>query len=381
VPGFAPEPRDFAGIEREVVGLEAPGAPRAGWGASPCHGVYHRPAGTRAPRVAFIAAHYNLDFSEHYLAEHLARRGYGFLGFNTRFCGAEAYFLLDRALVDIGRGVAWLRDHGAEVVVALGNSGGGSLMAAYEAQATQPSLRAEHGVPLAEGVEALGAVDLYVSVAAHPGRPEVLTNWMDPSVLDEADPLATDPALDMYDPANGPPYAPEFVERYRAAQRGRNRAITSWAKTELERVAAAGFPDRLFTLRRTWADLRFADPAIDPSERPTPSCYQGDPRRANRGVAGLGAVSTLRTWLSMWSLDESQCRAGEHLGAIELPALVVQPTMDAGVFPSDAQAILDGLASADKQLVEMPADHYFRAAAGTPRADLAALIGDWVGAR
>lgn len=352
------EAPDFSGIEREVVGL---GEPRAGWGRSACGGIYYRPFGA-PPRVAFIATHYNLDFSEHYLADHLARRGFGFLAFNTRFCGLEAYFALAPALADIGTGVAWLREHGAEVVVLLGNSGGGSLMAAYQASSDHPA-------------------DLYVSVAAHPGRPEVLTAWMDPSVLDERDPTRTDPALDMYDAANGPPYDAAFAARYRDAQAARNRRITAWAKDELERMRVAGRSDTLFTLQRTWADLRMVDGAIDPSDRATPACYMGDPHLANRSVFGIGALCTCRAWLEMWSLDDSRCSSGEHLGAIGAPSLVIQATMDTGVFPSDAQAIFEALASSDKELHHMPGDHYFRGASGTPRADVADLIAEWVGER
>ncbi len=374
------EAPDYTGIDRDIVGLEAPGAPRFGFGLSPCRGVYHRPAGA-TPRIAFVATHYNLDFGEHYLGPHLARRGFGFLGWNTRYCGREAHFLLDRALVDVGVAVDWLREHGAEVVVLLGNSGGGSLMAAYQAQSAQPVIRPPYGMELAPGLDDLAPGDLYVSVAAHPGRPEVLTGWMDPAVVDERDPLRSDPDLDMYDPRHGPPYAPEFVARYREAQRARNRRITGWAEAELERVLAAGRSDGVFTLQRTWADLRFLDPALDPSDRPTPACYRGDPETTNRGVDGLGTLNTLRTWLSMWSLDESQCRSAEHLGAIAVPALVVQATMDSGVFPSDARAILDGLAAGDKRLVDMPGDHYFRGVAGTPRGDVAELISEWVSER
>ena len=85
-----------------------------------------RPAGIQ-PRVAFIATHYNVDFSEHYLASLMAERGFGFLGWNTRFRGNEAHFLLDHALAEIGVGVRWLRGQaGAERVVLLGNSGGPS---------------------------------------------------------------------------------------------------------------------------------------------------------------------------------------------------------------------------------------------------------------
>jgi pimeloyl-ACP methyl ester carboxylesterase len=340
------------GLEREFVGL----GPQMGWGSHLCQGFYCKPAG-ETPRVAFIASHYNVDFSEHYLAEPLARRGFGFLGWNTRFRGAEGYFLLEPALQDIGEGVRWLREHGAEVVVLLGNSGGGSLLAAFQAETR--------------------AGDLYLSVAAHPGRPDVLTNWMDPAVLDEFDPTATDPALDMYNPENGPPYSDEFVARYREAQRARNRRITAWAEAELERLRAAGFNDRLFTLQRTWADLRFVDPAIDPSDRPTPACYAGDPAHANRGVLGIGSLNTLRTWLSMWSLDRSRARGAEHYKVIDVPTLVVQATMDAGVFPPDARAIHDALAATDKQLVELRGDHYFTG----EREPLADALAHWVSDR
>ena len=43
----------------------------------------------RKPKVAVIATHYQIDFSEHYIADYLATRGIGFLGWNTRFRGFE----------------------------------------------------------------------------------------------------------------------------------------------------------------------------------------------------------------------------------------------------------------------------------------------------
>jgi hypothetical protein len=348
------------GVDHTFVALPAEESP-AGAGGHPCQGVYYTPADTPAPSIAFIAAHYNVDFSEHYLAEFLAERGFGFLGWNTRFRGNEGYFLLNVALADIALGVRWLREHGAERVVLLGNSGGGSLMAAYQA--------------LGEG-----GGDLYVSLAAHPGRPQVLTAWMDASVTDEFDPLATDPSLDLYDAANGPPYASDWVARYGAAQQARNRRITAWAKGELARLRDAGVTDRVFTLQRTWADPRFVDPALDPSDRPTPACYLGDPARANRGVFGIGIMSTLRTWLEMWSLEDSRCGGAEHLAKIELPALVIQPTMDTGVFPSDAAGIFKALQSTDKQRIDVEGDHYFREPAGA-REELADAIAAWVATR
>jgi pimeloyl-ACP methyl ester carboxylesterase len=349
-------------IEREFVSSESPTMPRAGAGGRPCQGLYHRPAGG-SPRVAIIATHYEVDFSEHYLADFVAARGMGFLGWNTRYRGNGAWFRLDQAVGDIGIGVRWLREHGVETVVILGNSGGASLMGAYQSRALDQAAAGLTG-------------DLFISLCAHPGRPDVLTTWLDPAVVDERDPIPTDPALDMFDPANGPPYAPEFVSRYRAAQVDRNNRITVWCHDELDRLGQAGIPDRLFTISRQWADLRFLDLSLDPSDRPV-GCYAGDPATANRGAFGLASACSLRTWLDMWSLAESQCRATPHLGRITAPALVVQSTGDQGCFLSDARAIHDELGSTDKRIELVPGDHYLRQPEGAREA-LADLVVGWV---
>ncbi|MHB8531071.1 MAG: hypothetical protein ACYC8V_16360, partial [Caulobacteraceae bacterium] len=88
-------------LDRRFVGLASPTARQAGHGSHPCQGLYWTQKGVR-PRVAVIATHYNVDFSEHYLAPLLAARGLGFLGWNTRYRGAEDMFLLEHAVIDIG---------------------------------------------------------------------------------------------------------------------------------------------------------------------------------------------------------------------------------------------------------------------------------------
>jgi hypothetical protein len=183
----------------------------------------------------------------------------------------------------------------------------------------------------------------------------------------------------MFNPDNGPPYDAGFVERYRAAQVARNDRITAWAKEELARLAAAGAWDRVFTVYRAWADLRFLDLSIDPSDRET-GCYFGDPKFANYGPFNLALTNTLRSWLSMWSLSDSQCRAAPHLARITEPALVVQSMGDKGCFPSDAHAIVSGLASADKTLEFVPGDHYLETPTNA-RDDVADLVAAWLAAR
>jgi hypothetical protein len=364
-------------ISREFIGLSSPTAPRAGAGGHPCQGIYWTPEGQR-PRVALIANHYNVDFAEHYIAPYFARRGFGFLGWNTRYRGAEDLFNLEHALVDIGVGMNWLREKsGAETILLLGNSGGGSLMAAYQSEAAKPTFAASAKGPLAEALAKLHAGDLYISLNAHPGRPQVLTNWMDASVVDETDPAKTDSSLDPFNKDHGPPYSADFIARYRSAQKARNQRITDWAKSELARLNAAGIPDRIFPLFRTWADLRFMDPAIDPSDRPCPGCYAGPPQIANRSPFGIGRTSTLRAWLSMWSLETSKCSGEEQLAKLALPALVVQSLGDMGVFPSDARLIFDAIASKDKQLELIPGAHYFEDSE-THREAAADLMAAWI---
>lgn len=368
------------GVAREFIALNSPTGVQAGAGYHSCQGLYWTPGGSR-PKTAFIATHYNVDFTEHYIAPYLAKRGFGFLGWNTRFRGAEDLFLLEHALIDIGAGIRWLRENASvDHVVILGNSGGGSLMGAYHAQSIAVDLEPSPQGLVRDALETLPKADLYISLNAHLGRPEVLTNWMDASVVDEWDPTLTDESLNPFNPDNGPPYTEAFITRYRAAQRARNQRITDWANKEIKRLNAAGVPDRIFPLFRIWGDLRFMDPAIDPSDRDCPKCYRGDPAEANAHPAGIGRANTIATWLSMWSLETSQCQGPPHLAKLHLPSLVIQSTGDTGVFPSDARQIFDAIAAADKTLELTPGAHYFE---DDPkqRDQIADLMTDWVKTR
>ena len=370
----------MAKISRQFVSLaSATGRPNP-VGFQPCQGLYYtRPH--EKPQVAFIATHYNVDFSEHYLAPLLAEKGFGFLGWNTRYRGNEPWFILEHALLDIAAGIAWLREEArVQKIVVLGNSGGGSLMGAYLSQATSPNIRPVPGMRLPGGLDDLPVADFYISLNAHGGRPEVLTDWMDPSVTDERDPLSIDEALNMYNPENGPPYSPAFIEKYRAAQRARNQRITDWVVSEIERLSVRGVYERLFTMARVWADLRLMDASIDPSRRPIGVCYAGDAQKANFDARGIGSSSTLRSWLSMWSLEHSKCSGPQHLSQITVPSLVIQSDADTGVFPGDAEQIYRCLASVDKTLEMVPGDHYLTEPEGA-REQVTGRIVEWLSDR
>ena len=370
------DPNGLAGVDTQFIGMVSPTAPRIQAGGHPCQGIYYTPAGKR-PKVALIATHYNVDFTEHYIAPYFARQGFGFLGWNSRYRGFEDQFLLEHAILDISVGVRWLKEvAGVEQVVIFGNSGGGSLMGAYQAEALQPTLAAGLSPAGQDAYAQLPGGDLYVSFNAHQGRPEVLTDWMDASVIDENDPVATDPALDPFNPDNGPPYSMAFIEKYRAAQRARNQRITDWAKAELKRLNDAGIPDRIFPMFRVWGDIRCVDPAIDPSDRKPNWCYRGVPALANR-TPSIGRANTIRTWLNMWSLETSPCQGKPHLERIKNPSLVVQGTADTGVFPSDARKIHDFIGAKDKRLELIPGAHYFEDSLAE-RQTAADLVADWI---
>ena len=364
--------------KKTFVSTTSPTGSRNGAGFNPCQGLYVEPRGEKA-KVALIATHYNVDFSEHYLGEYMAERGFGFLGWNTRFRGLEYAFLLEHALIDIGEGVKWLREvAGVEKVVILGNSGGGSLMAAYQSQAKGVTMKPTPGLELPKALDAIEPADLYISLCAHGGRPEVLTEWFDPSITDEKDPTSIDPSLNMYDEANTRPYSSEFIAKYRQAQEARNHRITDWCYEELERLSRHGMTDRAFNMYRTWADLRLMDPTIDPNNRRPQWCYAGDPRAANFSPRGIGLTNTIRTWLSMWSLRDSYCSGIPHLQRIDEPALIVQSDADTGVFPRDAQLVHDSLASGDKRLEMIQGDHYLLEPANA-RDTVADIIAAWLG--
>lgn len=296
----------------------------------------------------------------------LARAGRHVIYCNTRYRGNDSALILEKCLLDLGACMADLKKRfGYEKVVLGGWSGGGSLSLFYQDQAEHPTITE---TPAGDPVDLVGAglqpADGIMLLAAHISRSVTLTEWTDPSILDEDKPFERDVELNIYDPdcPNRPPYSDDFVARFRQAQIERNRRITARVKQTLAELKAAGDPDmeRAFVVHGTMCDVRWTDPAQDPSDRRPDTCYLGDPRVANEGPVGLARFTTLRSWLSQWSYDESRANGVKNAARISCPVLVINNTADLACTPSHAARLFEATASTDKAYVDIKdADHYY----------------------
>ncbi|EJL34239.1 putative hydrolase of the alpha/beta-hydrolase [Caulobacter sp. AP07] len=316
----------------------------------------------------------------------LARAGRHVVYCNTRYRGNDTALILEKCVLDLGACVADLKARfGYDKVILGGWSGGGSLSLFYQEQAERPTLT---HTPAGDPVDLVGAnlqpADGVLLLAAHVSRSVTMTEWIDPSILDEDQPFVRDPELNIYaaDCPHQPPYSDAFVARFRDAQVARNRRITARVRETLDALKATD-PDleRPFVVYGTMCDVRWTDPAQDPSDRRPHTCYLGDPRIANDGPVGLGRFTTLRSWLSQWSYDDSRANGVRNGANVSCPALVVSNTADLACTPSHARRLFEALGSADKRYAEIQgADHYY-----IERPDLlpqaTATVVDWLEAR
>ncbi|MEY2927572.1 MAG: hypothetical protein RL367_2049, partial [Pseudomonadota bacterium] len=273
---------------------------------------------------------------------------------------------------------------GYDKVVVAGWSGGGSLIAFYQAQAERCTVTR---TPAGDSVDLSGLIpgDAILWQAAHLSRAEVLADFIDPSVLDEADPNKRDVELDLYDPRNPnkPPYSQAYLDYFRSSQLARIRRRTAQVKDLLDDLKTAGSTERErgLLLHRTLAEPRFLDGSIDPNDRKIGWCFLGEPEASNSSPAGIARFSTLRSWLSQWSLDDSQARALINAPHISVPLLAIENSADDAVPQPHTRQFFDAAGSSDKIIhVIGGADHYY---AGQPEklAEAVALVTDWLRAR
>jgi alpha-beta hydrolase superfamily lysophospholipase len=377
---YWPLPEDDPGVEipRESIRLVSPDGALV-------RGVLWTPPGGKPWKTAVILSHPRGDFSVHYACPLLAAAGYAVLGFGTRYQNNDTDCLHENCIVDVQTVHQEMVRRGAEAVVLLGNSGGGSLMALAQAE--------------------LGIGDGWIGMAAHPGEGVFMLQVIDPSVADEHDPFSTVPELDMYHPDNGWRPWPEpcvydrgWLARYRAAQVQRVARIDAIAKASIAdatdslgqlRVLAQGADPvtyrelrrravftQYLTIYRTLADPAYLDLSIDPDERPMGSLFAfPDPFDANYGRGGLARTMTARGWLSTWSGLSSHAKLADTMPRVTVPTLLVHPTADTEIRVWQAEEITRNAGAADITYVPMKgAPHYLEG----HRQEALAIVADWL---
>lgn len=317
----------------------------------------------------------------HYLVPELLKAGAAVWVQASRSAGNDVRLEHELALLDVDAGTSFLKQR-YEQIVLVGNSGGAGLYAYYTEQANLPPEQRETRTPAGRPVRLAEAPmvrpDIVVMVAPHPGQGILLMNSLDPSVVDERDPVSIDPALFPFSVANGfeptgASYAPEFVERYRDAQRRRVEIIDAKAREMLRlRMSArkslsgdssdaqkltAGW-QHLFEVSRTDADLRNWDLSLDPTDRLVGSLWGTDPFKTNMNGVGFGRVCTPESWLSTWSGLSSRASVLRCAPAITQPIFVIRYTADACVFPGDLDAIWAALGTTDKGIAVIRGNHH-----------------------
>jgi dienelactone hydrolase len=315
----------------------------------------------------------------------LVERGFHVLAAGSRYNRNDAPVIMEKVLQDYAAYVRHAKDVlGYETIIACGWSGGGSLTAFYQSQAEKPTVKS---TPSGEPIDLTNLIpaDAMMFHAAHLSRAQVLLEFIDPSVVDEYNPDIRDRELDIYDPRNPnkPPFSPDYIEYFRKKQLDRIRRRTALVKELLEQMKGAGGveQERGLVLHRTLADPRWIDASLDPNDRKPNWCFLGEPEGANTSPAGIARFSTLRGWLSQWSIDDTNALATKHAPNISVPILAIENTADDAVPGWHTKAFVDAVMTKDvTHKIMKGANHYYH---GQPelREDVIDVIEGWLAER
>ncbi|MEZ5340999.1 MAG: hypothetical protein R2706_06005 [Acidimicrobiales bacterium] len=193
----------------------------------------------------------------------MARAGHHVIWANSRYRGTDSALIMEKVVADLGAAILDAKTRlGYENVVLVGWSGGGSLSMYYQSVAESGAgiTDTPAGEPYAVDADRLPPADVLVMMAAHISRHGILTEWLDPSIIDEAAPFNRRTELNLYDPLNPnqPPYDPAYVERFRDAQIERNQSNHGVGENHPRRTQRRRFTQRRTSLRGERDDGRSA---------------------------------------------------------------------------------------------------------------------------
>ena len=336
--------------------------------------------------IAAMGMHPREYLPNNYMVPEFLNAGIAMWTQAPRSIGNDLRLEHETALLEVAAGIQHLGDKGYDKVLLVGMSGGASLFGFYLQQASlapeERLARTPAGKPTKLQQAELPLPDGVIFVSPHPGQGILLMNSLDPSVVDEEDPMQTDQSLNPFNPENGfkkPPisssYAEDFVAHYRAAQRERVKRIDKWARANVEERMAARkrFKETpnpkdmivsshtpIITIWRTDADLRCFDQSLEPTSRAYGSLWGANPAVSNYGSIGFARTCTADSWLSTWSGLSSNAIMAETALSISLPTLVIRYDGDNSLFPSETQTIVDGIRAEDKTYEVLPGNHHGR---------------------
>jgi pimeloyl-ACP methyl ester carboxylesterase len=396
-----------ADVDREFVDIRAQDKVST-WG------LCYRPKGKR-PKTAAIVMHPTASYAEHFVTMRLAAQGYAVLGQTCRWLNNESAGVQELTLLDVAAGIRVLKEHyGAERIVGVTHSAGGGLFCLYQVQATTPPPGRLRSTPAGDPPDLnqfdLPAFDGFVCMSAPKGRGYMLLGWLDPAVVDESNPLATDWTLDIYDPRNGfrePPesskYSAEFLQRFRAGQLERAKrldakayAIIARRRSAAQQMKSPDFarldPQQQIIVRRTALFEEYmviarayarveSDLSYDPSDRKL-----GPPDWVSPQIRNYERPRTYtpETYLSTWSALSSRMITDDNFAKITVPTLVMGGSSDNHITPGVVRSGYEHSAAKDKTLAFVKgASHDYLpvepAAGGTnPQDEAAKVIGDWL---
>jgi pimeloyl-ACP methyl ester carboxylesterase len=366
-------------------------------------GALYRPDSGAAPHVGILVMHRTANYLAHRACSELSRRGFLMLCMNTRYEGNETLVDFEKLPLDVKAGVEFLRRQaGITKVLLFAHSGGGPLMALYQAVA-------ENGPGFCKGPEKLVGcgddlanlprADGIVFADAHPGNSINTLRALNPAVANEDNPPDAPllPQLDPFSPKNGfnpegPSHYPaEFQARYFKAQADRMNRLIDSARDKLARMKRNDYPypdDDILVIPRggnpgsgpgASAALFIAEPdiaGINSTARPEKllrndgtiatqlirSVYVANPKlaRDNMRFRTGTKVYTLRSFLSANAIrarnsldDIDYCSSNNStvcaVQAITVP--VVFAAMGAHYFIRDNERMYDMAKSRDKDFV------------------------------
>jgi hypothetical protein len=369
-------------------------------------GAWYRPGGEGRNQVAVLAMHSDSDYLSFSAGDELSARGYHVLCANVGDKNAS----LDKKLVDVSHAIRFLRNHsGAEKIILLGHSGGGTLLSAYQNLAENGAKvfqGAEKIVKCSDALDDLPQADGLMLLDSNWGNGAMRLFSLDPAIVSEESGVQIDANLDLFNPANGfspdgSTYSADFIRAFQHEQGKRNNRLIDAALLRSQLIgsgsgryvddepfivpgAAHGFRNnklypqdtRLMSRTREARDLLRADGSLS---REVIRCIRPpqNSRPCTSSYHDGALVTTVRTFLDSYAVrttddygyDESSVYGVDwsssynttvgNVRGIAVPILVMG--MTGGWEFAAAETIFESATSADRTLTFVEgANHQFK---------------------